>query len=123
MKAYQVCLYFLIFNLTLSMLNSLQPFILMNGGSEFIFWVDDNTIFEAETFSDTTIKGLTDLDFIGLMLSLGQVFLNATILLPVMLANLYVPAIVIPLIVVPAWYAYLAAIIQLATGRILPLFE
>lgn len=95
----------------------------MNGGAEYIFWVDDTTIFEAETFSDTTIKGLTDLDFIGLMLSLGQVFINATILLPVMLSNLYVPTIVIPLIVVPAWYAYLAAIVQLATGRILPLFE
>lgn len=105
------------------MLNSLQPFVLMNGGSDFIFWVDEATITGAESFADTTITGLTDLDFLGMMLTLLQVFLNATILLPVMLSNLYVPAIVIPLIVVPAWYTYLAAGVQLATGRILPLFE
>lgn len=95
----------------------------MNGGAEYIFWVDGATMDTANGFSDTTITGLTDLDFLGMMLSMVQVFLNATILLPVMLSNLYVPTIVIPLIVVPAWYAYLAAIVQLATGRILPLFE
>lgn len=123
MKAYQICLYFLIFNLALSMLNSLQPFILMNGGSEFFFWTDSATIGAASGFEDTTITGLTDIDFLGILLSLVQVFLNATILLPVMLSNLYVPAILIPLITVPAWYAYFAAIVQLTTGRILPLFE
>lgn len=123
MKAYQICLYFLIFNLALSMLNSLQPFILMNGGSEFFFWTDSTTIGAASGFEDTTITGLTDIDFLGILLSLVQVFLNATILLPVMLSNLYVPAILIPLITVPAWYAYFAAIVQLTTGRILPLFE
>lgn len=123
MKAYQICLYFLLFNLTLSMLNSLQPFVLMSGGSEFIFWVDDTTINTAEGFGDRTISSLTDIDFLGIMLSLVQVFLKATILLPVLLSNLYVPAILIPLLTIPAWYTYLAAIVQLTTGRILPLFE
>ena len=123
MKAYQVCLYFLIFNLVLSMLNTVQPFILMNGGAEYFFWVDETTIQTAEDFADTKFEGLIDIDFLGLMWKMLQVFLNATVLLPVMLANLYVPAVVIPLIVVPAWYAYLAAIVQFATGRILPLFE
>lgn len=123
MKAYQICLYFLIFNLSLSLLNSLQPFILMNGGSEFFFWVDSSTIGAAGGFEDTTITGLTDIDFLGVLLSLVQVFLNATILLPVMLSNLYVPVILIPLVTIPAWYAYFAAIVQLTTGRILPLFE
>lgn len=123
MKAYHICLYFLIFNLTLSMLNTLQPFVLMNGGAEFFFWVDSSTIEAAENFQDITIIGLTDIDFLGLLLTLIQVFLNATIMLPVMYANLYVPSILIPLLTVPPWYAYLAAVVQLATGRILPLFE
>lgn len=105
------------------MLNSLQPFILMNGGAEFFFWVDSSTIGAASGFEDTTITGLTDIDFLGVLLSLVQVFLNATILLPVMLSNLYVPSLLIPLVTIPAWYAYFAAIVQLTTGRILPLFE
>lgn len=75
------------------MLNTLQPFVLMNGGAEFFFWVDSSTIEAAENFQDITIIGLTDIDFLGLLLTLIQVFLNATIMLPVMYANLYVPSI------------------------------
>lgn len=85
--------------------------------------VDNTTIETAEGFADMTIRGLTDIDFLGMLLSLGQIFLNATLLLPVMLSNLYVPTVLIPLLTLPAWYAYLAAIVQLTTGRILPLFE
>lgn len=123
MKAYSICLYFFVFNLSLSLLNTLQPFTALSGGSEFIFMVDNTTIETAEGFADMTIRGLTDIDFLGMLLSLGQIFLNATLLLPVMLSNLYVPTVLIPLLTLPAWYAYLAAIVQLTTGRILPLFE
>lgn len=123
MKAYTICLWFLIFNIALSLINELQPFTIMSGGESVSLYYDAVTAESAIGLSNQTITGLGDINFISLFLTMATTIFNATVGLPFMLSSLGVPAILVPLLTVPAWYCYFAAILQLATGRILPLFE
>lgn len=123
MKAYTVCLWFLVFNLALALVVELQPFTIMSGGEAVTLYYDSDVVTNAESLSNQTIGGLGDINFLGLFGTIVNAIFNATIGLPFMLSSLGVPGILIPLITVPAWYVYFAAILQLATGRILPLFE
>ena len=77
----------------------------------------------AEQYSNITVTGLDTIDMVGMLLSFISAVLNATVLLPFFLAELGVPQFLNILIVAPVWYCYLAALVQLTTGRILPLFE
>lgn len=123
MKAYTICLWFLVFNLALALVNEIQPFTIMSGGEVVSIYYDTQIIDQASGLSNQTIAGLGDINFLSLFATLGTAIFNATIGLPFMLSSLGVPEILIPLLTVPAWYCYFAAIVQLATGRILPLFE
>lgn len=123
MKAYTICLWFLIFNMALSLVNELQPFTIMSGGEAVSIYYDSAIIGAAEGLSNQSIDGLGNIHFLSLFLTLITIIFHATVGIPFMLSNLGVPMILIPLITIPAWYCYFAAIVQLATGRILPLFE
>lgn len=123
MKAYTICLWFLIFNIALSLVNELQPFTIMSGGEAVSIYYDSATVGAAEGLSNQSIEGLGNIHFLSLFSTLITTMFNATIGLPFMLSSLGVPAILIPILTIPAWYCYFAAILQLATGRILPLFE
>lgn len=123
MKAYTIALWFLVFNLALALVNELQPFTIMSGGPAVSLYYDTGIIDNAAGLNNQTITGLGDINFLYLFQSLGSAIFNATVGLPFMLSSLGVPAILIPILTVPAWYVYFAAIVQLATGRILPLFE
>lgn len=123
MRAYTICLWFLVFNLALALVNELQPFTIMSGGEAVSLFYNQEVVTQASALSNQTIGGLGDINFLSLFQTLGTAIFNATVGLPFMLSSLGVPAILIPILTVPAWYCYFAAIVQLATGRILPLFE
>lgn len=122
MKAYTICLWFLVFNLALALINELQPFTIMSGGETVALYYD-TAVTDMSSMQADKIDGLGDINFLGLFGTLVTAIFNATVGLPFMLSSLGVPAILIPILTIPAWYCYFAAILQLATGRILPLFE
>lgn len=122
MKAYTICLWFLVFNLALALINELQPFTIMSGG-ETVSLYYDSVVSDVSSMQADKIDGLGDINFLSLFGTLVTAMFNATVGLPFMLSSLGVPAILIPILTIPAWYCYFAAILQLATGRILPLFE
>ena len=93
------------------------------GAPEYIFPVDSSLFLGADGYLDLSIDGLDDINFLSWMAIFFSAICNATIALPFMLANLGVPNILIPLLVVPAYYTYLAAGFQLVTGRTLPFFS
>lgn len=123
MKAYTICLWFLVFNLALALINEIQPFTIMSGGEAVSIYYNTEVVGQAEGLSTQTINGLGDINFLGLFGTLITAIFNATVGLPFMLSSLGVPAILVPILTLPGWYCYFAAILQLATGRILPLFE
>ena len=123
MKAYTICLWFLAFNLALALVNEIQPFTIMSGGEAVSIYYNTEVVGQAEALNNQTITGLGDINFLGLFGTFVTAIFNATVGLPLMLSSLGVPAILVPILTIPAWYCYFAAILQLATGRILPLFE
>lgn len=123
MKAYTICLWFFIFNCALALVGEIQPFTIMSGGEAVSIYTDPDILASTSTFTNQTIEGLGDIQFLGLLLTMAHVLFNSTVGIPLMLASLGVPMILIPILTLPAWYCYFAAILQLATGRILPLFE
>lgn len=123
MKAYSVSLYLICFNLALSVLVNLQVFTMGTDAAPVVFGYDAAIIEETMGFLDITIAGLDVIDLVTGLATFIQAILNATFLLPYFLQQFGIPAWAIPLVVVPTAYTYLAAIVQLLTGRILPLFE
>ena len=123
MKAYTVCLWLVVFNLTLSVINLIQPFSAMSGAPAYIFPVNSDLIMGADGYLDLTIDGLDDINFLAWLAMFFTAIFNATVGIPIMLSGLGVPSILIPLLSVPAYYVYLAAGVQLVTGRTLPFFE
>lgn len=124
MKAYSVSLFLICFNLALSVLVEIQVFTWMvEGAAPVVFGYDAAIIDEVMGYLDLTIGGLDVIDLVAGLATFVQAILNATFLLPFFLSQFGVPAWAIPLVVVPCAYTYLAAIVQLLTGRILPLFE
>lgn len=123
MKAYTACLWLVVFNLALSVINLIQPFSAMSGTPAYIFPVDSTLIMGADGYLDLTIDGLDDINFLAWIAMFFTALFNATVGIPVMLSGLGVPAVLIPLLATPAYYVYLAAGLQLATGRTLPFFE
>ncbi len=125
MQAYKMSLYLFILNLVFGALINLQIFTMMSGTptDPILIGYDQSIIDTANTWQNTTISGLDALDMIGFLGMFFQAILNATLLLPFFLMELRIPAWLALLITAPVWYTYLAAIIQMATGRIMPLFE
>lgn len=123
MKAYSVSLFLICFNLALSVLVNLQVFTMGTDAAPVVFGYDAAIIEETMGFLDITIAGLDVIDLVTGLATFIQAILNATFLLPYFLQQFGIPAWAIPLVVVPTAYTYLAAIVQLLTGRILPLFE
>ena len=125
MKAYTISLYLFILNIVFSLMVSLQIFGMMSPdpGTPILFGFDQSIIDSASAYQNISITGLEVLDTIGFILMFFQAILNATLLLPVFLGNLGCPAFLQILITTPVWYTYMAAIRQMATGRIMPLFE
>lgn len=125
MKAYSISLYLFILNIAFSLIVNLQIFTMMGGGTTdpILIGYDQNMIAAAEQYSNITVTGLDTIDMVGMLLNFISAVLNATVLLPFFLAELGVPQFLNILIVAPVWYCYLAALVQLTTGRILPLFE
>lgn len=123
MKAYSVSLFLICFNLALSVLVNLQVFTMGTDAAPVVFGYDAAIIEETMGFLDITIAGLDVIDLVTGLATFIQAILNATFLLPLFLQQFGIPAWAIPLVVVPCAYTYLAAIVQLLTGRILPLFE
>lgn len=123
MKAYSVSLFLICLNLALSVLVNLQVFTMGTDAAPVVFGYDAAIIEETMGFLDITIAGLDVIDLVTGLATFIQAILNATFLLPFFLQQFGIPAWAIPLVVVPCAYTYLAAIVQLLTGRILPLFE
>ena len=92
-------------------------------GDPILLGYDQGVIDTAQSYSNSTVSGLDTIDMVGMLLSFVSAVLNATFLLPFFLSELGVPTFLHVFIVAPVWYCYLAAIVQLTTGRILPLFE
>lgn len=125
MKAYSVAMYLFILNISFSLLANMQIFTMLSGGTAdpIIFGYDQSIIDGAASYANTSVSGLDTIDMIGMIGSFFQAILNATFLLPFFLSEIGVPAFLNILIVAPVWYTYFAAIFQIATGRIMPLFE
>jgi len=124
MQAYKMSLYLFILNLVFGALINLQIFTMLSGTTDPILIGYDQTIIDtANNWQNTSISGLDTLDMIGFLGMFFQAILNATLLLPFFLMELQIPSWLALLITAPVWYTYLAAIIQMATGRIMPLFE
>lgn len=123
MKAYTACLWLIVFNLALSVINMIQPFSAMSGTPEFIFPVDSALIMDANGYLDLKINGLSDINFLAWIEMFFTALFNATVGIPFMLSGLGVPSVLIPLLATPAYYVYFAAGLQLTTGRTLPFFE
>ena len=124
MQAYKLSLYLFILNLVFGALINLQIFTMLSGTTDPILIGYDQTIIDtANNWQNTSISGLDTLDMIGFLGMFFQAILNATLLLPFFLMELQIPSWLALLITAPVWYTYLAAIIQMATGRIMPLFE
>lgn len=124
MQAYKMSLYLFILNLVFGALINLQIFTMLSGTTDPILIGYDQAIIDtANNWQNTSISGLDTLDMIGFLGMFFQAILNATLLLPFFLMELQIPSWLALLITAPVWYTYLAAIIQMATGRIMPLFE
>jgi hypothetical protein len=125
MKAYSITLFLVIFNVMLSVLTNMQIFTMLSPDpiAPVIFGYDAASITSAAEFLNISVAGLDVVDILGVILMLGQAILNSTFLMPFFLAEFGVPLWFIPVIVLPMAYTYLAAIVQLTTGRILPFFE
>ena len=95
----------------------------MSGAPAYIFPVNSDLIMGADGYLDLTIDGLDDINFLAWLAMFFTAIFNATVGIPIMLSGLGVPSILIPLLSVPAYYVYLAAGVQLVTGRTLPFFE
>lgn len=125
MKAYSISLFLFILNIAFSLIVNLQIFTMMAPvpGDPILLGYDQGVIDTAQSYSNSTVSGLDTIDMVGMLLSFVSAVLNATFLLPFFLSELGVPTFLHVFIVAPVWYCYLAAIVQLTTGRILPLFE
>lgn len=124
MQAYKMSLYLFILNLVFGALINLQIFTMLSGTTDpILIGYDQSIIDTANNWQNTSISGLDTLDMIGFLGMFFQAILNATLLLPFFLIELQIPSWLALLITAPVWYTYLAAIIQMATGRIMPLFE
>lgn len=124
MQAYKMSLYLFILNLVFGALINLQIFTMLSGTTDpILIGYDQSIIDTANNWQNTSISGLDTLDMIGFLGMFFQAILNATLLLPFFLMELQIPSWLALLITAPVWYTYLAAIIQMATGRIMPLFE
>ena len=125
MKAYSVAMYLFILNISFSLLANMQIFTMLSGGTAdpIIFGYDQSIINGAASYANASVSGLDTIDMIGMIGSFFQAILNATFLLPFFLSEIGVPAFLNILIVAPVWYTYFAAIFQIATGRIMPLFK
>ena len=124
MQAYKMSLYLFILNLAFGSLINLQIFTMLSGTTDpILIGYDQSIIDTANNWQNTSISGLDTLDMIGFLGMFFQAILNATLLLPFFLMELQLPSWLALLITAPVWYTYLAAIIQMATGRIMPLFE
>ena len=127
MKAYAVALFLLIFNISLALLTDLQVFTMMAGdavqNTTILLPYDQALINDAEGYINYQPTGLETLDMIAMIATMFTAIFNATVGLPFLLSSLSVPAVIIPLICLPVYYAYLAAVVQIVTGRTFPFFE
>ncbi len=125
MKAYAVALFFLVFNLSLALMSDLQPFTLLaaDPSPAIYFGYDQQLITDVSGYQNLSVSGLDTIDILGLIITLLNSIINATFGVPVLLLNIGAPPIMIALITVPIFYTYLAAVVQMTTGRIMPLFE
>lgn len=125
MKAYTLTLYLICLNLALSALAHLQVFTMGSADpiAPIIFGFDAGIIQDALGFLDITIAGLDVIDILAAIVAFINAVLSAAFMIPFFCAQFGVPDFFVAVIWVPFAYTYLAAIVQLATGRILPLFE
>lgn len=126
MKAYAVALFLLIFNIVLSILSDLQIFTMLApqaANATILLPYDQGIIDQASSYINYQPTGLETLDMIRMLGIMFTAIFNATVGLPFLLSSLGIPAIIIPLIVLPVYYAYLAAVVQIVTGRTFPFFE
>lgn len=125
MKAYTLTLYLICLNLAFSVLANLQVFTMgsANPVAPVVFGFDAGIIEDALGFLDITIAGLDVIDILAAIAAFVNAVLSAAFMIPFFCAQFGVPDYFIPVIWVPFAYTYLAAIVQLITGRILPLFE
>lgn len=125
MKAYAIALFLIIFNIALSLISDIQIFTMLaaDPAPPIYFSYDQQLLSDAPGYLNTSATGLEVIDILGLLGTLFSSLLNATIGLPIMLTNLGVPPIMNAIITIPTYYTYMAAVVQMTTGRIMPLFE
>jgi|LSQX01.1.fsa_nt_gb hypothetical protein len=125
MKAYAIALFLIIFNIALSLISDIQIFTMLaaDPAPPIYFSYDQQLLSDASGYLNTSAIGLEVIDILGLLGTLFSSLLNATIGLPIMLTNLGVPPIMNAIITIPTYYTYMAAVVQMTTGRIMPLFE
>lgn len=125
MKAYTLTLFLICLNLSLSSLNQLQVFTMMSPDpiAPIIFGFDSGLIQDALGFLDLSIMGLDVVDILAALASFANAVLSAAFMIPFFAAQFGVPDFFVAVIWVPFAYTYLAAIVQLVTGRVLPFFE
>ena len=125
MKAYAIALFLIIFNIALSLISDIQIFTMLaaDPAPPIYFSYDQQLLSDASGYLNTSAIGLEVIDILGLLGTLFSSLLNATIGLPIMLTNLGVPPFMNAIITIPTYYTYMAAVVQMTTGRIMPLFE
>ncbi len=125
MKAYAIALFLVIFNLALALISDLQLFTMLatDPSPAIYFGYDQQMITDAADYGNLSVSGLDTIDIIGFLGTMLSAIINATIGLPLLLANMGVPPIMNAIVTVPTYYTYIAAVVQMATGRIMPLFE
>ena len=125
MKAYAIALFLFIFNLALALISDLQLFTMLavDPAPAIYFGYDQQLITDAAGYSNLSVTGLDTIDILGLIGTMIGAIMNATVGLPILLLNLGVPPIMNAIITLPTYYTYIAAVVQMATGRIMPLFE
>jgi hypothetical protein len=123
MRAYTMALWIFVFNMALALVTQLQVFSVLGGGAPVTFLYDQDLISAAGNFTSVSPDGLETINMLAMLVTFVQIIVNSTVLIPFMLSSLGVPTVIIPIISLPCYYAYLAAVVQLVTGRIMPLFE
>lgn len=125
MKAYAIALFLFIFNLALALITDLQIFTMLatDPAPAIYFGYDQQLITDAAAYGNLSVTGLETLDILGFIGTMLGAIVNATVGLPILLLNLGVPPIMGAIITLPTYYTYIAAVVQMATGRIMPLFE
>lgn len=125
MKAYAIALFLIIFNIALSLISDIQIFTMLaaDPAPPIYFSYDQQLLSDASGYLNTSATGLEAIDILGLLGTLFSSLISATIGLPIMLTNLGVPPIMNAIITIPTYYTYMAAVVQMTTGRIMPLFE